>query len=58
LSVAIGTGRVIKGWDEGILTTDGGMSLGEKAVLTCTGDYAYGERGYPGLIPPNATLIL
>ncbi|KAM3414977.1 hypothetical protein BST61_g10114 [Cercospora zeina] len=53
----IGTGRVIKGWDEGILSTDGGMTLGEKAKLVITGDYAYGERGFPGLIPPNATLI-
>ncbi|KKY19223.1 putative fkbp peptidyl-prolyl cis-trans isomerase [Phaeomoniella chlamydospora] len=49
----IGVGRVIKGWDEGV--TD--MTLGEKAVLTITGDYAYGSRGFPGLIPPNATLI-
>ncbi|KAK6428691.1 Fork head 1 [Oleoguttula sp. CCFEE 5521] len=53
----IGTGQVIKGWDEGILETDGGMTLGEKATLTITGDYAYGQQGYPGLIPPNATLI-
>ncbi|KAF1353861.1 hypothetical protein BDV97DRAFT_375725 [Delphinella strobiligena] len=55
--VRIGTGQVIKGWDEGILSADGGMSLGEKSTLTITGDYAYGPRGYPGLIPPNATLI-
>ncbi|KAI5358771.1 putative FKBP-type peptidyl-prolyl cis-trans isomerase domain-containing protein [Septoria linicola] len=54
---AIGVGRVIKGWDEGILSVDGGMTLGEKAKLTITGDYAYGDRGFPGLIPPNATLI-
>ncbi|KAF2431110.1 peptidyl-prolyl cis-trans isomerase [Tothia fuscella] len=55
--VKIGTGQVIKGWDEGILSADGGMTLGEKCTLTISGDYAYGQRGYPGLIPPNATLI-
>ncbi|KAB8217254.1 hypothetical protein BDV33DRAFT_177436 [Aspergillus novoparasiticus] len=53
LKVAIGTGLVIKGWDEGVPQ----MSLGEKALLTITGDYAYGERGFPGLIPANATLL-
>jgi FK506-binding protein 1 len=34
------------------------MTLGEKATLLITGDYAYGSRGFPGLIPANATLIL
>ncbi|KAM0721864.1 hypothetical protein Q7P37_002789 [Cladosporium fusiforme] len=53
----IGVGQLIKGWDEGIIETDGGMSLGEKATLLITGDYAYGDRGFPGLIPANATLI-
>ncbi|KAH8146636.1 uncharacterized protein LAJ45_09319 [Morchella importuna] len=43
----IGVGKVIRGWDEGVPT----MSLGEKAKLTITGDYAYGERGFPNLIP-------
>lgn len=49
----IGIGQVIQGWDEGVMS----MSLGEKAKLTITGDYAYGPNGIPGVIPPNATLI-
>ncbi|KAL2047051.1 hypothetical protein N7G274_001069 [Stereocaulon virgatum] len=49
----IGVGKVIKGWDEGVMN----MSLGEKSILTITGDYAYGDRGFPNLIPPHATLI-
>jgi FK506-binding protein 1 len=44
---------VIKGWDEGVAQ----MSLGEKAVLTCSPDYGYGARGAGGVIPPNATLV-
>lgn len=48
----IGLGRVIKGWDEGMPK----LSLGEKAVLTVSPDYAYGTKGVPPLIPPNAEL--
>lgn len=51
---AAGTNIVNSYREEGIP----GMSLGERAKLTITGDYAYGKQGYPGLIPPNATLIL
>ncbi|KAI4094675.1 MAG: hypothetical protein LQ344_002147 [Seirophora lacunosa] len=36
----IGVGRVIRGWDEGVLD----MSLGEKSILTISGDYAYGKE--------------
>lgn len=48
----IGVGKVIKGWDEGVKK----LSVGEKAKLTCTPDFAYGSRGFPPVIPPNATL--
>jgi FK506-binding protein 1 len=49
----LGMGQVIRGWDEGVAQ----LSVGQKANLTCSSDYAYGARGYPGLIPPNATLV-
>ncbi|GMG39119.1 unnamed protein product [Ambrosiozyma monospora] len=49
----IGQGMVIQGWEEGFAK----LSLGEHAILTIPGDMAYGSRGFPGLIPPNATLV-
>ena len=48
----VGIGMVIRGWDEGVPM----MSLGEKAILTLTSDFGYGERGAGGVIPPNADL--
>ncbi|KAL3141268.1 hypothetical protein ABBQ38_003603 [Trebouxia sp. C0009 RCD-2024] len=48
----LGKGQVIKGWDEGVKT----MKKGEKAMLTISPEYGYGEQGSPPTIPPNATL--
>lgn len=53
LQTPIGVGRVIQGWDEGVLT----MKEGEKAILYIPSYMAYGERGAGGVIPPNADLI-
>ncbi|KAG3117905.1 hypothetical protein PI124_g3906 [Phytophthora idaei] len=49
----LGAGRVIKGWDRGLVD----MCIGEKRRLTIPSDLAYGDRGSPPKIPAKATLV-
>ncbi len=51
-SFVLGSGMVIKGWDEGVL----GMKTGEKRHLVIPASLGYGAAGAGGVIPPNAVL--
>ncbi len=49
----LGAGEVIEGWDLGVA----GMKVGGRRKLTLPPELAYGARGAPPVIPPDATLV-
>src|SRR6266567_3275583 len=52
-SFVLGEGQVTAGWDIG----EAKLKVGDKVKLTSPPELAYGREGYPGAIPPNATLV-
>uniref|UniRef100_A0A3B5LL78 peptidylprolyl isomerase n=1 Tax=Xiphophorus couchianus TaxID=32473 RepID=A0A3B5LL78_9TELE len=53
LRLKIGAGKVIKGWEEGML----GMKKAGRRLIIIPPTLAYGAKGVPNRVPPNSTLI-
>jgi FKBP-type peptidyl-prolyl cis-trans isomerase len=53
LSFTVGASQMIPGFDQGVQ----GMKVGGKRTITIPPSLGYGEQGYGGVIPPNATLV-
>lgn len=53
ISFPLGVGRVIKGWDEGIML----LPVGSEAILRIPAELGYGSRGAGAAIPPNSLLF-
>jgi len=53
LVVKVGVGKLIAGWDAAIMS----MSVGEQATIQIPAEHAYGKKGRPPTIPPNADLV-
>lgn len=52
-SFVLGEGQVIQGWDQGLR----GMRVNGRRRLVVPADLAYGERGVPGVIAGDETLV-
>jgi FKBP-type peptidyl-prolyl cis-trans isomerase FkpA len=53
ITITLGTNKVIRAWEDGVL----GMRVGGKRRLVTPPHLAYGSRGAPPAIPPNAVLV-
>jgi FKBP-type peptidyl-prolyl cis-trans isomerase len=53
IQFVLGTGRVIKGWDQGLM----GMKVGGKRTLFIPSELAYGDRQVGPIIKPHSNLI-